>query len=292
MSRNRNRLGTENETKHADAPIPQATNNSETSENPFSFIVPTEFVELPSKGLYYPENHPLHNQDTIEIKQMTAKEEDILTSKSLLKRGVAIERMVQSLIMDKRIDPNSLLIGDRNAILVSARVSGYGNEYTTKVECPSCSATQAYTFDLNDAYVLGGPESEEGGDVEVQRNTDGTFNTILPRTNLTVTFRLLTGHDEKNLSTQQRQNKKSNKADRLVTDQLKSIIIAINGNDTKEAINYVANNLPSKDASYMRKAYKTIAPNIDLTQQFACVECDYEQDMEVPLNAEFFWPDA
>ena len=222
---------------------------------------------------------------------MTAKEEDILTSRSLLKKGVAIERMVQSLIMDKRIDPSSLLIGDRNAILVGARVSGYGNEYTTKVECPSCGAAQEYTFDLNDATVLGGADSADE-ETKVQRNTDGTFNTILPRTNLTITFRLLTGYDEKNLSTLQRQNKKSNKADRLVTDQLRSIIVAINGNDTKEAINYVANNLPSKDASYMRKAYKTIAPNVDLTQEFACAECDYEQDMEVPLNAEFFWPDA
>ncbi len=287
MSRNRDRLGIEKETKPADAPIPQVTNDA-TEDNPFSFVVPTEFVDLPSQGLYYPENHPLHKQDTIEIKQMTAKEEDILTSRSLLRKGVAIERVIQSLIMDKRIDPNTLLVGDRNAILLSARVSGYGNEYTTKVECPSCGTAQEYTFDLNDAGILKGADDE---DVKLQRNSDGTFNTTLPRTNLTVTIRLLNGYDEKNI-TGAAKRKNPNKPDKLITNQLKQIMVAVNGNDTDEAIDYVATNLPSKDSSYLRKAYKSIAPNVDLTQHFACSSCEYESAMEVPLNAEFFWPDA
>ena len=133
MSRNRSRTGMEKETKDAPAPVPQVTANTASEDNPFSFVVPTEFVELPSKGRFYSENHPLHNQETIEIKQMTAREEDILTSRSLLKKGVAVERVLHSLMIDKRVDPGSLIVGDRNAIIIAARVSGYGHEYTTNI---------------------------------------------------------------------------------------------------------------------------------------------------------------
>ena len=90
----------------------------------------------------------MHGCDTVEIKQMTAKEEDILTSRALLRSGVAIDRVIQSILMNKRINADSLLVGDRNAILIAARVSGYGNEYNTTVACPACGTTQEYSFDL------------------------------------------------------------------------------------------------------------------------------------------------
>ena len=126
MSRNKNRTGMGEIPKpEASNPPPQVMNQGQ-SENPFSFVVPTEFVELPSKGIFYPENHPLHAKETIEIKQMTAKEEDILTSRALLKKGVALDRVISSIIMNKNISTNDLLVGDRNAILIAARVSGYG----------------------------------------------------------------------------------------------------------------------------------------------------------------------
>ena len=122
----------------------------------FSFVVPTEFVEIPSQGKYYSQNHPLANQDTIEIKQMTAKEEDILTSRTLLKKGVALERVLESIILNKAIHPDSLLVGDRNALIIAARVSAYGNEYNTTVTCPECGTSQEYGFDLNHANIYTG----------------------------------------------------------------------------------------------------------------------------------------
>jgi hypothetical protein len=127
----------------------------------FSFVVPTEFVELPSQGKFYPEGHPLRGARYIEIKQMTAKEEDILTSRTLLKKGVALDRVISNLIVDKRIDPDSLLVGDRNAIIIATRVSGYGNEYTTKVTCPNCATVQEYNFDLNDASIYHGDDIDD-----------------------------------------------------------------------------------------------------------------------------------
>jgi hypothetical protein len=273
-------MGVDTTPQQAEAPINQMVNN----EQPFSFVVPTEFVELPSKGKFYPPGHPLHNQEVIEVKQMTAKEEDILTSRSLLKQGVAIDRVLQSIIIDPRIDASSLLVGDRNAIIISCRVSGYGSEYTTKIECPSCGAKSEYTFDLNEAVM------KNGDPHAATPNGDGTFNTVLPKSNLSVDFRLLTGRDEKFLSEYQT-TKNKNKADRLITSQLRGMLVSVNDNDTAEALNYVVNNLPSMDSKHLRNIYKNTQPNVDLTQHYNCSECDYETDMEVPLTADFFWPD-
>ena len=189
MSRNRDRVGSQPDT------APPIANTAETSNAaPFSFVVPTEFVELPSGGKWYAEGHPLYNQDSVEIKHMTAKEEDMLTSRTLLKKGVALDRVIKSVIMDKSIDPDSLLVGDRNAIIIATRVSGYGSEYRTKVSCPNCGAVTKYAFDLNEANVYGGEDAEV---LEITDHEDGTFTTTLPRTQLDIRFRLLCGRDEK-----------------------------------------------------------------------------------------------
>tara|TARA_R110000772_G_scaffold40026_1_gene93830 strand:+ start:473 stop:1318 length:846 start_codon:yes stop_codon:yes gene_type:complete len=266
---------------------PQAMTQNQGG-NPFSFVVPTEFVELPSKGKFYGPNHPLHNQETIEVKQLTAKEEDLLTSRALLKKGVALERVISSIIIDKNINANSLLVGDRNAILVSARVSGYGNEYSTKITCPSCAETQPYSFDLNNTFTYNGQDLK---DTDASRNEDGTFTTMLPRSKVEVCFRLLKGSDERALLQQVENARKKRKDENAVTRQLKQIVVSVNGSEDQSNVNYVIDNMPSMDARHLRTVYKIATPNIDMTQNFACVECDYEQEMEVPLTADFFWPD-
>ena len=255
----------------------------------FSFVVPTEFVELPSGGELYPEGHPLHGESTIEIRQMTAKEEDLLTSRTLLKKGVALDRVLANLIVDKRIDGDSLLVGDRNAIIIAMRVSGYGNDYNTKVTCPACNETQEFNFDLNEANIYHGETEKEGWDIT--DNGNGTFDLVLPKTQVTVTFRLLTGKDEKALFSGMEQDRKRKTYEQTVTRQLVNTVVAVNGDNSPEAINYLINNIPSLDSWLIRLAYRFVAPIVDLTQHFECGECDYAQDMEVPLSADFFWPD-
>ena len=272
-------------------PTPENTTPPQQAlqENPgFSFVVPTEFVELPSGGRFYSENHPLHGQTSIEIKQMTAKEEDILTSRTLLKSGIAIDRVLQSLVMDKQINVDSLLVGDRNAILVAARISGYGNEYTTSVDCPSCGTTQANTFDLNE---VGPQDPSQAAELGVVDNEDGTFTTVLPRTGLNVEFKLLNGQDEKNMLAQAESDRKRKRPEKNVTTQIRNMVVSVNNDDSPQAINYLIENMPSLDARHLRTCYKLTAPNIDMTQLFTCEECGHEQDMEVPLTADFFWPD-
>ena len=273
------------------APTPQDNSTPPQAQQQtagFSFVVPTEFVELPSGGRFYSETHPLHGQTTIEIKQMTAKEEDMLTSRTLLKSGVAIERVIQSLIMDKRINPDSMLVGDRNAVIIAARISGYGSDYNTSVNCPACGVTQEYGIDLHDANVYGGQNADVLGVVD---NGNGTFTTTLPKTRVQATFRLLNGADEKNLVNQLENARKRKRPEQAITTQIRNMIVSVNGDDSVQALNYLIENIPSLDARHLRTCYREVAPNIDLTQVFQCGDCGHEQDMEVPLSADFFWPD-
>jgi len=283
LSRNKQRTGA----SQPDASPPPALTQG-PADGGFSFVVPTEFVELPSQGKFYPESHPLHNQEAIEIRQMTAKEEDMLTSRTLLKKGVAIDRVLASLIVDRRINPDHLLVGDRNAVLIAIRVSAYGNQYNTKVACPACGNNDRYEFDLNSANIY------KGGDLEtldVISNSDGTFTTLLPKTGLNVQFRLLNGYDERNLMSGMKSDRKQNIHERGITRQLKNFIVSADGNSQPKVIDYVVANIPSIDSRHLRLAYKLAAPNIDLTQVFLCDECGHSAEMEVPLTADFFWPD-
>ena len=275
MSRNKDRLGG---SQHQDTQPPAQSGG-------FSFVVPTEFVELPSQGKFYPESHPLHGQDSIEIRQMTAKEEDMLTSRTLLKKGVALDRVISSLIVNKAIDPDSILVGDRNAIIIATRVSGYGNTYETTVTCPNCETKQEYSFNLNHANIYNG---EEARDLGVKTNEDGTFNVSLPRTGVDVQFRLLNGRDEKSFLSGMKSDRKT-KAEKNITRQIAAIVVSLNGDNSMQAKQYFIDNVPSIDSRHLRLAYRLAAPNVDLTQHFQCSECSHEQEMEVPLSADFFW---
>jgi len=286
MSRNRDRLGGPAST--ADAPAPAVM--QDTNMGGFSFVTPTEFVELPSEGKHYAEGHPLYGETSIEIRQMTAKDEDLLTSRTLIKKGVVLDRLIQSLVVNKSINTDSLLVGDRNAIIIAARVSGYGNEYNVEVQCPACSETQAHTFDLNEAHITQG-DIEKATELGVVPNKDGTYDALLPRSGVTVTFRLFTGQNEKELLSMFL-DKRKNQDSKFITRQLSEMVVAVSGNDSSEVLDYFVNNVPSRDARHLRLIFKMVTPDIDLTQQFECAECDHTQQMEVPLTAEFFWPDG
>jgi len=243
---------------------------------------------LPSQGRFYPEEHPLCGQTCIEIRQMTAKEEDLLTSRTLLKKGVALDRVIQNIIIDKRIDADMILVGDRNAIIISARVSGYGNEYNTKITCPACGTSQRYSFDLNELKISDKNELEKW---DVVDNENGTFETTLPKTKVNVTFRLLIGRDEKSFMDMSNAERRKRFEEKTITTHLSKIIVAVNGDNSEQAKQYLINNVPSIDSRHLRMAHRAVTPNIDLTQHFECSECDNEQPLEVPLTADFFWPD-
>ncbi len=284
MSRNNpERLGANVQDAGATPP-----NLQQEAENAFSFVVPTEFVELPSKGKYYPPGHPLHNQQHIEVRHMTAKEEDILTSRTLLKQGVALDRVLKNIIINKQINLDTLLIGDKNAMVVAARVSAYGSEYKTAITCPACGETTKYAFNLNEASIF---EGEIDNSLNITPTENGTFLIQLPLTGVTVEFKLLTGNDERHLLKGTEMDRKSKAGERGVTRSLKLFTVSVNGSNNPADINTFVDNMPSMDARQLRLAQRLMSPNIDLTQNFVCSSCSHEQEMEVPLTADFFWPD-
>jgi hypothetical protein len=251
----------------------------------FSFSAPTEHVELPSGGQAYAEDHPLHGKDTVEIKYMTAKEEDILTSQNLLKKGLAIERLLESVILDKTINPKSLLVGDRNAILVAARITGFGAEYLTQITCPACTKTSEYEFDLSEAQ-----NKEVTLPEDAQVTESGTYMVQLPVTGVNVELKLLNGNDESKLAALQESKRKNKLPETPLTDMLNAIIVSVNGNTERGVISEFISIVPSRDTRYLRKIYADVTPNIDMTYEFECPNCDTTTDVEVPFTVSFLWP--
>lgn len=282
MRNNQNRTGTKTKTNQ-DQDSPPETNSPLT---PLEFVIPTEFVELPSRGEFYPEGHPLHKQDSVEIKHMTAKEEDLLTSRTLIKKGIVLDRFLSSILIDKNIDTNSLLIGDKNAILVAARISGYGPIYETKVACPSCGEKSDFAFNLEDDLELQEPEEQDLPELL----DNGNFIIEAPLTGWQIECKLLTGEDETKMARKQENNRKVGiKNDSQLIDQLNMIIVSISGHTDRATINQAIQVMPASDSRHLRTTYQKCVPNVDLTQVFTCSVCDHSQPMEVPLSADFFW---
>jgi len=275
---------------NVDSPPPQVESQKIESENeapqtPLSFTTPTEFVDLPSKGLFYAKNHPLHQKDSVEIRFMTARDEDILTSKSLLKKGIAIDRLLQNVIVDKKINIDHMLIGDKNALIVATRITGYGAEYNTKSMCPACGSTSENLYDLEGVKTVE-TEIPEG----VERTPKGTFVLKAPKSGVTVEMRLLAGVDEKRLAKVMAAKKKKNLPESTLTDQLRLALVSVEGQTEPNLINLFVGSLPAMDARYLREVYAKIMPNVDMKQDFECNSCGFEQEMEVPFTSDFFWP--
>ena len=255
------------------------------------FVNPTEHVALPSGGRFYDEDHPLYGQDTVEIRFMTAKDEDILTSQSLLKNGTALEKLMQNILVDKRVNPSSMLIGDRSAILIAARATGYGKSYETNVTCPSCGEMSKTSFDITNFESYDG-DVEKQEELGVSATPDNTYKVKLPLTTVTAEFRLLTGADETAMTKtlQKRRNKSS--IDGSLSTQFVRAVVSLSGETDRDIIKKFSLLMPASDARHLRSAIRSVTPSVDLTQHFECPECGHEQDMEVPLTADFFWPNS
>ena len=274
---------------HQDAPPAEMVGGADEPESysSLNYVIPTTFVPLPSKGRFYSPQHPLHSQDVVEIRHMTAKEEDILTSKTLITKGLALDRMLQNLIVDKRVKVKELLIGDKNALLVAARQHDYGSDYITRITCPRCATPQDYSFDL-DTLEPHDHESE-WSNWNVELSPTNTLLLPLPKTQFTVELKLLTSADERRMSEQTKNRRKHKLLETNATDQLKSIVLSVNHVTDRNEINNFINSIPAIDSKYIRRIYPNGTPALNLEHEFVCIECGHEDQLEVPFTADFFW---
>jgi len=246
---------------------------------------PTEIIDLPSRGYFYPEGHPLAN-GKIEIKYMTAKEEDILSSQTLIKQGVVIDKLLQSLIVTK-VKYDDILLIDKNAIFVAARVLAYGNDYAVEITCPACESKQTNHVDLSSFE-----EKEIDWNQFQKGNT--TFNFTLPVTKKVLTLKFLTHGDDKQITENLKAAKKVSKMtgiDPELTTRLRQMIVAIDGNNDKAEIHKLSENMLSRDSLALREYMRSITPDIDTTFHHECGSCGHETPkMAMPITVQFFWP--
>jgi hypothetical protein len=259
--------------------------NTGATESFQKIDVPTEVIELPSKGYFYPEGHPL-SSGKIEMKYMTAKEEDILASQNLIKQGVVIDKLLQSLIVTK-INYNDLLTIDKNAIFIAARILAYGPDYEVEITCPGCGAKSKHVVDL---------QSFGTKEIDWTRFTKGvtSHKYTLPASKKELTLKFLTHGDEKRIEEAVKSYKKLSKltgVDPELTTRLKHLIIAVEGDENQNTINSFVDSMLSRDSLALRTHLKEVTPDLDTTFSFSCPNCDYEQEnMALPINVGFFWP--
>lgn len=252
----------------------------------FGFEIPVESVPLPSKGVTYSSSSPLHLAETVDVKAMTAREEDILTSRALIKKGTVISELIKSCIVDKRIDVSQMLSGDRNALMVALRITGYGADYNVEVDCPSCGDKSKQTFNLSDLEL-------KNLDLEPVEQGTNIFETTLPVTNKKVRFKFLTGLDEEEiLAIQERKKKAGGMSDNVVTTRLQFSIVAIDGKTEKPLISSFIRNMPARDSLHLRNYIDQHEPGIDMTSHMDCPSCSEVSEVRIPLGVTFFWPNA
>jgi len=246
------------------------------------FTVPTEMIDLPSKGLIYPKENPL-SSGVIEMKYMTAKEEDILTNVNLLRQGLAIEKMLKSLIKSP-INYEDLTLGDRNGLLIAARILAYGKDYSFEYTNPTTGEKEVVQTDLQNLkykevdYVL--------------FNNKNEFEFVLPHSKNTVSFKVLTVADDRKIDEEVKGMKKiaGQEAGNLST-RLKHQIISVNGEYSNKTVREFIDSgaLLAIDSRELRKEMERVTPDIDLSINFTLKD-GTEVTADLPMTAEFFFP--
>lgn len=238
------------------------------------FKFPTEEVDLPSKGLFYPKESPL-SSGKIEIKYMTAKEEDILSNQSYIQKGIVLDKLLDSVIINKDINHRDLIIGDKNAVLIATRILGYGKEYKFTVDGVErqIDLTTLENKPFEEAEMIGG---------------ENKFNYTLPHSGNEITFKILNGHDEKKIEREIQGLRKIDKnLSPDLSTRLKFIITSVEGeDDPKQIRQFVDNALLARDSRALRTRIRDVQPDVELG-----VTLDDGKEVVVPIGLNFFWPD-
>jgi len=251
----------------------------------FGWEVPVDVAPLPSQGRVYPASTSLHGKEVVSIKAMTAKEEDILLSRAYSKQGTTVIELIKSCLVDKSIDPSDLLLGDRHAILVAIRITGYGAEYCVDATCPACNTTSEHNFDLSTLPL-------RNLEIEPVKQGINEFAFTLPVTKKNVTFKFLTGKDDLEITQTNERRKKllGEQADNVVTSRLAYQIVSIEGVTDRNKITTFVNNMPARDSRALRLYIDKHEPTLEMTTTMICNACGASSEVALPIGMNFFWP--
>ena len=246
---------------------------------------PTEVIELPSKGLVYPESNPL-SKGSVEIKYMTAKEEDILASQNLIRKGVVLDKLFESVLVSKDVKISDIIVGDKNAILLATRILGYGSDYQVDITDPFSGENQRTSIDLAKIQTKEIDES--------LLNRENKYEFELPLSKKKVVFKILTHKDEQDITAEvaalQRLQKGSDVTND-VTTRLKYMIVEVDGNSDRGYINkFVVNGLLARDSRALRNHVREISPDMDMRFDFTSELTGESEALDIPFGVGFFYP--
>jgi len=243
---------------------------------------PTEIITLPSQGKCYPEKHPLSSGE-IEIKYMTAREEEILASQNLIKKGVVLDMLFESIIADSTINPDDILIGDKNAIVLATRILGYGPEY--KVKIPAGDEIEEVTVDLSKVST---------NDVDPSKlNSDNVYSFVTPVGKNKIKFKLLTHGEEKKIEADVKAMQRLNKGGVTpeLTTRYRYMIQSVDGKeDTKSIVDFINNKFLARDTREFRNYIKGIQPDMKMEFEFNNPYSGEREVTPIPMGVGFFWP--
>lgn len=254
-------------------------------------VFPTEWIDLPSKGLMYPEDSPFRS-GKVEMKYMTTKEEDILTSSALIKKGVALDMYIESLVVDPAVKAAlpHMLLGDYDALIIASRILGYGPEYNFRVTCPICghSPKDGMTLDLRTL-------KDRVLDYDIFDKNTGVFAITLPVSKANIQVKLFTRKDENAFKTEIDALKQLNLAIAPENSTLlKHSIVSVNGKTDTETIRTFVDTLRGPDSLFLKRNLLQNKVGIDTSFTYTCSndECGHESELTMPTDVSFFWPGA
>jgi hypothetical protein len=250
------------------------------------FEFPTEIIELPSRGLVYSKDNPL-SKGTVEIKYMTAREEDILASQNLIKKGIVLDKLFESVVVEPGVNINDIFIGDKNAILLATRILGYGADYTVEITDPFTLEKQEVTIDLSKVQTKDVDES--------LLNAENVYKFTLPQSKKVIEFKLLTHGDEQDINKDnqalERVNKTKNTTTFDVTTRFRYMILSVDGNTDGGFINkWIQNGFLALDTKAFRKYVREISPDLDLKFEFTSDITGETEALDIPFGINFFYP--
>ena len=251
-----------------------------------NYDFPTEVISLPSQGKCYAESNPL-SKGTIEIKYMTAKEEEILASQNLIRKGVVLDKLFESIIVDKNVNIDDILIGDKNAIMLAARILGYGPEYIIEV-ASGYDETEQVTVDLSKVQTK---------EVDFSKLNSENLYEFTTTDGIELEFSLLSHGDEKKIDADVKALKRLNKSKDSVSSELTTryryLIKSVDGDNNVSTITkFINNRFLTRDTRKFREYINEIQPDIKMEFEFENSNTGEKEVKPIPMGVGFFWPSA
>ena len=247
-----------------------------------NYDFPTEVISLPSQGKCYPEGNPL-SSGQIEIKYMTAREEEILASQNLIRKGVVLDKLFESIVVDKDINVDDILIGDKNAIMLATRILGYGSDYTVQIE--------SELGDKDEIKVdLSKVQTKEIDFDKLSRENRYTFTT---KSGTVLEYRLLSHGDEKKIDADVKALERLNKGGTSseLTTRYRYMITSVDGvSDTKTITNFINNRFLTIDTRSFRESIRKIQPDVNMEFEYTDPQTGETEVRPIPMGVGFFWP--